>query len=411
MDFSQDIQRLIEGNLPIAFVFAFGSGFVTSLTPCVYPVIGITVAIFGAMESKSRLQAFALSATFVAGLATMYTALGIVAGLTGMLFGSLMSNPWVIGTISVIFLVLSLGMFGVYEMQMPEALRERASRAGGSGWQGALVMGLVSGVVAAPCAGPMVSGILAYVGTVRSPILGGLLLLAYSLGMGILFLLVGTFAMSLPKSGKWLDGVKDVLGSTLIVIAGFFAWGAFSPLRGVFPKSHALMWAGAGASVAGVVLVALAHSVLHEKGRGATLAARIPGITLSVAGAILAVWSILAPEPVTLSWRGDLVSALAEARESGKPAVVDFTAEWCNACKELEKITFSDPAVAGELERFVRVRADMTEADDANDAIMAGHGVKGLPTVILFDAAGKEATRFTRFVKPPMFLDAARKVR
>jgi len=403
MDFASDIQSIIKDNLPLAFGIAFVSGFVTSLTPCVYPVIGITVAIFGASQARSRLHALSLSATFVAGLAVMYTALGVVAGLTGMLFGSLMSNPWVIGVIAVVFVALSLGMFGVYEMQLPAALRDRLGRAGGVGYPGALVMGLVSGVVAAPCAGPMVSGILLYVGTTRSPVLGGFLLLAYSIGMGLLFLVVGTFAMSLPKSGKWLDGVKDVLGALLLVVAAYFLWGAIGPLREAFPGSRAILWAGIGAGVLGLGIVVASHTILYKGRRAVYLAARIVALVLLVAGPTASVYSLLRGEPTALEWRSDLDAALAEAKGQ-KPVMIDFTAEWCAACHEIEKVTFNDAAVSKVLAGFVIVQLDMTENSDEDERTMERFGVTGLPAVIVLDSEGAEVGRITKFMGPRDFL-------
>jgi thiol:disulfide interchange protein DsbD len=411
MDFAQNITELIQGNMPLAFGVAFLSGFITSLTPCVYPVIGITVAVFGASEAKSKLHALSLSATFVGGLALMYTSLGVIAGLTGMLFGSLMSNPWVIGVIAVLFIVLSLGMFGVYEMQLPSAIRDRLGRAGGVGYLGALVMGLVSGVVAAPCAGPMVSGILVYVGTARSPVLGGFLLFAYSIGMGLLFLVVGTFAMSLPKSGKWLDGVKDVLGSILLIVAAYFLWGAIGPLRDVFPSSDVFLWVGIGAAVVGFGLIVASHTKLYRGKRAVYLAARSLALVLLVAGASTGVYSLLKEEPSALEWRNDLEAGLAEAKADGKPVMIDFTAEWCAACHEIEKVTFNDARVSKVLAGFVIIQLDMTENTDEDEAIMQRYGVTGLPAVIVFDAKGKEVGRINKFKKPVEFMKILEKVK
>jgi thiol:disulfide interchange protein DsbD len=406
MDFARDISSLIQDNMLLALGFAFASGFVTSLTPCVYPVIGITVAVFGASEAKSRFRALALSCTFVAGLAVMYTTLGVVAGLTGMLFGSLMSNPWIIGAIAVLFVVLALGMFGVYEMQLPESVRNRLGRAGGIGFPGALVMGLVSGVVAAPCAGPMVSGILAYVGTTRSPVLGAVLLLAYSLGMGVLFVLVGTFAMSLPKSGKWLDGVKDLLGAVLLIVAAFFAWGAAGPLREVFPSSPVVLWTSVAGAAVGFTLVVLSHTTFHEGARWRYLAGRILGLVMLVLASAFTLYALMSHEPADeLEWHTDVEAAVARAREEQRPYVMDFTAEWCAACKELENVTFTDADVAEELSGYVLIRLDMTQNDERDAALMEEHGVNGLPAVIVYRSDGSEVGRVTRFVEPQEFME------
>lgn len=409
MDFAQNIQGLIQGNVLLAFGVAFVSGFITSLTPCVYPVIGITVAVFGATEAKSKLHAFSLSATFVGGIALMYTTLGVVAGLTGMLFGSLMSNPWIIGVIAVLFVVLSLGMFGVYEMQLPSVLRDRLGRAGGVGYIGALVMGLVSGVVAAPCAGPIVSGILVYVGTTQSPVMGAFLLFSYSVGMGLLFLVVGTFAASLPKSGKWLDGVKDVLGAILLIVAAYFLWGAIGPLRDIWPHWPIFLWAGVVASAVGFGLVVASHTAFYKGKQVVYIAARVVALTLLVAGSTTAIYSLLKEEPSDLQWRHELEPALALAREQEKPHMIDFTAEWCTACHEIEKVTFNDPKVSRVLEDFVIIQLDMTENSEEDEKTMERYEVTGLPAVIVFDAAGEEVGRINEFKKPDEFLEILRR--
>lgn len=411
MDFAQNIQEVIQHNLLLAFGVAFASGFITSLTPCVYPVIGITVAVFGASETKSKLHAFSLSATFVGGIALMYTSLGVIAGLTGMLFGSLMSNPWVIGVIALLFIVLSLGMFGAYEMQLPAALRDRMGRAGGVGYVGALVMGLVSGVVAAPCAGPMVSGILVYVGTAQSPVLGAFLLFSYSIGMGLLFLVVGTFAASLPKSGKWLDGVKDVLGAILLVVAGYFLWGAVGPLRDVWPHQAMFMWIGAGGAVLGFALIVGSHTVFYKGKRAAYIAVRVTALVLLVVGSTAAIYSMLKEEPSELDWRHELEPALAEAEAEGKPYMLDFTAEWCAACHEIEKVTFHDPKVAKVLEEFVIIQLDMTANSEEDERVMERYSVTGLPAVIVFDSSGGEVGRINEFKRPAEFMKILEKAR
>jgi thiol:disulfide interchange protein DsbD len=257
----------------------------------------------------------------------------------------------------------------------------------------------------------MVSGILLYVGTARSPVLGGFLLFAYSVGMGLLFLVVGTFAAGLPKSGKWLDGVKDVLGCILLVVAAYFLWGAVGILRDRFPDIEMLLWAGIGAAVVGFILIVLSHTVLYKSKRAVYLAIRALALVLVVSGSATAIYSILKEEPTELEWRTDLETGLAEAEEASKPYMLDFTAEWCAACHEIEKITFNDPKVSKVLAEFVIIQLDMTANSDEDEAVMERYEVTGLPAVIVFDASGKEVGRITEFKKPDEFLPILEKAR
>src|SRR5882724_2895039 len=182
-----------------AILAAFAGGLLVCLTPCVYPMIAITVSVFGARQSRSRLHAMGLSTAFVLGISAMFTPLGVVAGTTGKLFGSTLSNPFVLAFVAIVFLALAASMFGAFEFVLPSSLNNRLATLGGSGYGGAFLIGLVSGLIAAPCTGPVLTGILLLIGKTRSAGLGAAAMLAFSLGLGLPFWLVGTFAVSLPK--------------------------------------------------------------------------------------------------------------------------------------------------------------------------------------------------------------------
>ena len=226
-----DFQAAIAKSLPLALGVVFVGGILTSLTPCVYPLIPITVSIFGARQGVSRLKGAALSSVYVLGMAVMYTGLGIGAALTGKAFGHVMANPWVIGTVAGVFILFGISMLGAFELNVPTGLQTRLSQVGGEGWGGAFAMGLVSGVVAAPCTGPILGGVLTYVATTQNVVLGGALLFTFSIGMGLLFFVIGTFAVSLPKSGNWMDAVKSVLAVVMFVVALYFLKDVIPPLK------------------------------------------------------------------------------------------------------------------------------------------------------------------------------------
>ena len=202
---------------------AFIGGLLVCLTPCVYPMIAITVSVFGARQSQSRLHAMGLSTAFVLGISAMFTPLGVVAGYTGSLFGGALSNPWVLAFVAIVFLALAASMFGAFDFVLPSSLNNKLAELGGVGYGGAFLIGAVSGLIAAPCTGPVLTGILLWIGKTKSASLGAAALFAFSVGLGLPFWLVGTFAVSLPKGGAWMVGVKSVFGIVLSVAALYFS--------------------------------------------------------------------------------------------------------------------------------------------------------------------------------------------
>jgi thiol:disulfide interchange protein DsbD len=277
---------------------------------------------------------------------------------------------------------------------------------GGVGYGGAFLIGAVSGLIAAPCTGPVLTGILLWISKTKSASLGAAALFAFSLGLGLPFWLVGTFAVSLPKSGPWMVGVKSVFGIILCVAALYF-------LKSAFPQVSHLSLAHTKfvAAAAALVFAGLALGAVHltfEKGRTWAGIRKASGILASVAGLLLLVGWLEAPRG-KLSWEGSEEAARTRAETERRPLLIDFTAEWCGACKELSRITFSDPSVMAEAHRFVAVKVDATNEDDAAiDKVKDRYSVVGLPTVVLLGSDGVERARFTEFVPPDRFLDAIR---
>ncbi|MFH1436899.1 MAG: cytochrome c biogenesis protein CcdA [Pseudomonadota bacterium] len=409
-----DFIQITGDNIFYALALSFAGGVMTSLTPCVYPVIMITVAVFGATQSKSKLRAFTLSLTFAGAIIIMYTTLGIVSALTGTLFGSILSNKWFIFSVAGLFILMALSMFGLFTIQLPESLRSRFAGAGKAGYAGAFVMGLVSGLLAAPCTGPVMIGILAFVSTTKSVAVGGALLFAYSFGLTLLFIFVGTFVMALPKSGKWLDAVKDILGVIMLFLAFYFMRSAL-PLHKIHIEPTVTAAIGLSSyfvALAGLVLLVLGHTVIHRglmgdgskqvsMGRkGLYHGLRVLAIVVFFAGAAsnLMARSI---RPVELDWvLDDEKKALALHKTDKKPLLIDFTALWCEACQKIDKKTFSDKSVRKHLDRFVLLRMDLTDMDDDDEAIQEKYGIGGLPTLLIFDSGGKETSRITEFIGP-----------
>ena len=381
-------------------------GLLVSLTPCVYPMIVITVSVFGANPAESRRRAMLLSLSFVLGLCAMYTPLGVAAGLTGDLFGSLLASPWVSGVIVVILLALALSMFGLWEMTLPSSLQTRLSTVGGVGLFGAFLMGLVAGVLAAPCAGPVTVALLTFIGSTGDPLQGGLYFFFYALGIGTLFFLVGTFALSLPRGGSWTEWIKGIFGIVILVMAAYY-------LRLLVPGMAGLPWRSPIYLTAAVILflIGLAMGAIHLSPVGAKAAVKFRktvAVLLAAAGAAALLFAVVLVEVESIEWRDDYEAAEGEARAAGEPMLIDFTASWCGACQELAQETFADLRVAAEAERFVPIRVDASRQPAPVERFMERFEVRGLPTVILIGSEGEEVGRVTEFVPPARMLELMR---
>lgn len=406
LDVSTD--ALASGAFWGALGVAWLGGVLTSLTPCVYPLIPITVAVFGAREARSRLQALALTLVYIAGMAVMFSFLGYAAASSGKVFGSFLANPWVLAGLGLFFVAMAASMFGAFEIALPQSLALRLNRVGGAGWGGAFAMGLVAGVIAAPCTGPVLASLLTVVATSGQPAFGFFLLFVYALGIGLPFLLLGGFSVSLPKSGAWMEGVKSVFGIALLALALNYLKDALPGLRSALAGISLPALLGPLAAFVGILLGAIHLSFsggLRDKVLKGT------GVALVVLGIFTRV-SLGGGPAGGIPWSNDLEAALARAQAEQKPVMIDFWAEWCAACKELDRFTFTDPAVQAEAERFVTVKIDGTIEDEAILAIYDRYGIQGLPTVLFLDSSGAplDDPRVTGFLEPPRFLTEMRKV-
>lgn len=397
-------------------VFALGAAFVggllVSLTPCVYPMIAITVSVFGANQAKSRLQAAGLSSVFVLGIAVMFTALGVGAALSGAIFGRFLSNPYVVAGLAALFLAMSASMFGAFEMALPASLNNRLATVGGIGFTGAFILGLVSALVAAPCTGPVLTGILVWIAASHRVVLGTGVMFTFACGLGVPFFLVGTFAVSLPKGGSWMLGVKWFFGVVLAVVALYFLRNTFSPLQHLAQPGGAFALVSAGLLAVAIVLASL-HMAAEKKGAKhpeRSKPFKLASIPLGVAGGFLLISWFQIPK-AQLEWLTSEAEGSRIASAEHRPLIVDFGAEWCGACKELTAHTFSDDTVRAEAGRFVAVRVDATDDDDPQvNAVKDKYKVVGLPTVVVMDSSGRERVRFNEFVPPDRFLSAIRTV-
>jgi len=375
------VTRLLNsGNLLLALPLIFLLGLALNLTPCVYPIIPITVSYFGAQAGGEGRKPFVLALFYVLGMALMYSGLGVAAGLTGGLFGSQLQNPWVLLAFGLVMFGLALSQFDrrdgrpIWEFQLPGFLRNRAQSR--SGVLGALAMGLMVGVVAAPCIGPAVIALLQWVGTQQSPVMGFAVFFSLALGLGLPYLFLATASggvKSLPRAGEWMIGIKHIFGVVLIWMGAYYLQSPLALWHPIASKT---------ALVAVSALSALYLLVLDRSGgaaRGFVAVKRLAG--LAALGVTL--W-LLVPAPAErIEWRPYTEQALNDATAARRPVLIDFTAKWCAACQELERKTFSDERVGKAARRFVALRGDMTNfGGQASMRWRDTYGIKGLPTIV-----------------------------
>jgi thiol:disulfide interchange protein DsbD len=360
---------------------AFGFGFLTSLTPCVYPMIPIVLGIFGARGANvSRGRAMTLASLYVGGMGVTYAVLGSIFAQLGKEFGSLLGDPVVVIPIVLLYVALAASMFGAFELNLPSSLQEKLNRVGGRGYGGAFAMGLVGGFTAAPCTGPFLAGILGFVAQTNNTAAGAGLLFAYAMGMGILFWVLAAFAISLPKSGRWMEWVKSIGGIALLVAALYFLRPIVEPLR-TFGNAE-LWFLGGSIAVAAVGLLAGAvHLSFHDA--GAIKARKAAAVALAVVGIFGVVAWIMTPKNKLDWFYNDEAAAFAKARAEGKGVIVDFSATWCNPCTELELRFGHDDVHEAITDSFVPLKFDVTHGTDEDKARRARYRAETLPAVVL----------------------------
>lgn len=402
---SDAIGTHIDNNLLLALVLIFIFGFLTSLTPCVYPLIPITLAVVGARKSaSSKTQAFTRSFIYVLGIATTYSLLGVLAAKTGALFGQALSIPAVIIGFAVLFFAMALSIFGVFEIALPAGITQKFQNTSHKqSLFGAYSAGLIAGIVASPCVGPVLVGVLAYIAKTQSLVLGFVLLFTFAMGMGVLFIVLGTFSSILtkvPKSGPWMNLVKYALGSMLLALSLYYLAPVLQP--------------GTYNFVLGIYITlscVFLYALTQPQKRGALLLFVM--FSLVVVGVS---YSHLVNKDTLLSssgqttddhWQPFSNELLERAKDEGKPVIIDFYADWCGACIELEDKTFSTELFQDATRDFYLLRVDATEHFEGLDELQKRYDVYGLPTIVFINREGtfmKERS-LTGFEEAPAFVD------
>lgn len=392
----KNIDHLLSSNLLFAFLIVFLAGVLTSFTPCIFPMLPITISILGYHANKgNRWHNFARACSYVLGIALTYASLGVVAALTGSLFGSALTNKYVLFFMCLLFIVMALSMWGLFDLQVPAFIRNRFGTGKSHGLGGAFVMGLAAGIVASPCVGPVLVSILSFVSTTKNVVLGFSLLFTFALGLGLIFIAIGLFSHALhllPKSGPWMNFVKFLLGAGMWGAALYYSQFLVSQRWWTLLLALSLLllsiWKGA--------------FQFHKK----NYLKQSFMLSLFVFSTTLVLLVFVRPQYLSpafdvqdnpsspknekaLVWLTYSDAILESAKQEGKPVLLDFYADWCGACHELEEKTYTDPEFIELSKQFKLVKFDATEDNPENKQILNKYGVQGLPTVLFINRNGQ----------------------
>jgi thiol:disulfide interchange protein DsbD len=422
---------IINASLWAVIATFFGAGLLLALTPCVLPMVPILSGIIaGEGDDVSPMRGFSLALSYVMGMALVYTAAGIAAAAVGVQLQAIFNQPWVLVLFAGLFVVLALGMFGLFELQMPSGIQSKLATVSGNQKTGtmigAFVMGALSSLIVTACVAPPLVATLTVIGQTGDMLRGGAALFALSLGMGAPLLLVGASAGKLlPKAGAWMDAVKNAFGFMMLALAIWMLSRIFSGALTLALWSVLIFMLGV--FMGGLTTLSPDSSGKQKLGKGFGLLAIIYGAILLL-GSLAGSDSLLHPlagirgaavdgstsvaqhnelEFQRIKSTGDLDRALASAAAQGKTTMLDFYADWCVSCKEMEAYTFTDAGVQAALANTILLQADVTANDEEDQALLERFGVFGPPTIIFFDTDGQQRTGYevVGYMKAPAFIE------
>jgi thiol:disulfide interchange protein DsbD len=401
----RDIAALFEGSPWLLIVIFFGFGLLLTFTPCVLPMVPIISGIVaGEGKGLNKLRALALSSSYVLGMAVTYAAAGVAAAYSGSMLAAALQNPWVLGAFALVFVWLALSMFGFHDLQLPGFLHHHVSKAHqrlqGGRIASVAAMGALSALIVSPCVAAPLAGALLYISQSGDVMRGGAALFSMAIGMGVPLIAVGVSEGALlPKSGPWMEGVKKFFGVLLLAVAVWIV----SP---VIPAAvEMLLWA---ALLIGSAMFLRALDTLPADASGYARLWKGVGLMALVAGASILVGALAgnrdplrplagvagasAPAAAPTNWVrvGSIAELDEKLRAPGRPVMLDFYADWCVSCKEMERFTFSDPAVRAKLDGMLLLQADVTANSDQHKLLLKRFSLFGPPGIIFFDARGRE---------------------
>jgi thiol:disulfide interchange protein DsbD len=386
-----------ERGLFVTFILVFVGGLALNLTPCVYPMIPITITYFGGQAQGKKGSIVLHALLYVIGMAVTYSILGVAAAMTGGLFGAAYQHPPVLVGFSLIMILLALSMFDVYELRMPESLNRLASGSQ-KGFGGTFLMGLTVGVIAAPCIGPFVLGLLSYVGNKGNVVLGFALFFILALGLGVPFLVLGVFSGSihkLPRSGAWMVWVRKIFGFILLAMAVYFLKNLLPGLL-AYHLTLALIMLLAGIYLAWIDPIQAPGKAFPYIRNGigilffsASLYIAVTGLQAGIGG--IQIRSTEQNPGSSIQWLSYSEAILDQASMEAKPVLMDFYADWCAPCKELDMHTFTDPEIIEKSKEFYMIKVDLTSSENTQaEALRKKYGARGVPTLVFLDPDGKE---------------------
>lgn len=405
----------LEKESFLLFLIVFLLGFLTSLTGCIYPIIPIIMGYVGARTGGSKIKGFYLSIFFVVGLAIVYSTLGVIAGATGGVLGGALQEPIVILVISAIFIAMGFSLAGFFEIPVPTSLSSKVQGGQKSGIVGAMIFGGVAGIMAAPCAGPVLVGLLTFIAQTQKIFFGFLLTLTFSLGMGMIFLIVGTFTgvvSAMPKGGQWMNNVKYFF-SLLLMGGGLYFLGTITA-----DWLINFLW---GVFLVGAAVFMGLFKAMEEDAENKAKVFRTILALLFIIGAFLVFKSMdmrffggtsggkatgaYTAAHAPLPWVKDLEKGKEQAKAENKMLMVDSYADWCVACKKLDANTWNKPEVIERLKKdFIIVKLDFTKNTEANKQLEKDLDIKAHPTIIFYKPDGTEINRFFGFKNKEEFL-------